>query len=509
MGSQRNNSETVSKQEYDALFARFTELQDTVGEFRSLLAEQRESNAELRALVKGLQQQLFGKKSEKLRPMPTVEKQLRQNGAKKSAAQVKKARQANAEVRRQLPEVQEDICVPEDQAICPSCGNEELRRVGDGKRTSEYEYVPARMVRKVYLQEILACDCGDYIVTAPAPMRVTEGGQYGPGFVSHVITSKCADSLPLHRQEKQFRRLGIPVARATMVEYFHRAAELLEPLSDRLLQLIAQSDIVQADETVLKVQDKGKARTGYLWCFLHDNLIAYRFSPSRSGKTPVEVLGGGQGTLVVDGYSGYNRVFTPDGWSRAACLAHVRRKFYEALDSAPEEARRAMELILDIYRVEHLAKEMGIVGTRKHFELRKKKSRLAMDRFHEWLLEQEGIHPPKTPLGKAIAHAIKNWPALSEFLKSSKTPVDNNASERALRIAAIGRKNFLFCGHDTGARNLAGLYSLVMTCEANGINPQQYLADVLLRIQTHPDSRIDEILPHKWRPPDAEARNDN
>ncbi len=503
-----SGQETVPKSEYDALRAENAELRETLSELKAMLIEQRESNAELRALVKGLQQQLFGKKSEKLPPMPTVEKQLRQKDAAQSAARAQERRQANAQLRGQLPEVREEVPVPENQAVCPECGSDTLRKVGEGKLTTEYEYLPARMVRKVYVQETLACDCGEYIVTAPAPLRVAEGGQYGPGFVAHVITSKCADSLPLHRQEKQFRRLGIPVARATMVDYFHRAAELLEPLSDRLLEVVAHSDIVQADETVLKVQDKGKARTGYLWCFLHDNLIAYRFSPSRSGRTPVEVLGGGQGTLVVDGYSGYNRVFTPEGWSRAGCLAHVRRKFYEALDSAPEEARRAMGLILDIYRVEHLAKEMGIVGTRKHLQLRQTKSRPAMDRLHEWLVAQEGLHPPKTPLGKAISHALKNWGALAEFLKSSKIPVDNNASERALRIAAVGRKNFLFCGHDAGARNLAGLYSLVMTCEANGVNPQQYLADVLLRVQTHPASAIDELLPHKWRPPN-DAANDN
>ena len=434
--------------------------------------------------------------------MPSVERELRRKGKeRRTAAQASQTRRENAELRRQLPEVISEIPVPEEEAVCPECGNDKLRQVGEGKRTTEYEYVPARMVRKTYIQQTLACDCGEYIVTAPAPQRVVEGGQYGPGFFSHVITSKCSDSIPLNRQEKQFQRLGIPVARATLVDQFHRAAELLKPLSDRLLELIAQSKLVQADETTLKIQNTGKCRTGYLWTFLNGRLIGYRYSPSRSGQTPVEVLGAGEGTLVVDGYSGYNRVFTPDGWSRAGCLAHVRRKFYESLDSAPDEARQAMDLILEVYRVEHLAKELGVVGTRKHFELRRKKSRPAMENFHRWLKEQEGIHPPKSPLGKAIAHALKNWEALTEFLKSSKTPVDNNASERALRVAALGRKNFLFCGHDQGARNLAGLYSLVMTCEANGVNPQHYLADVLLRIQTHPASKIDDILPHKWRPP--------
>ena len=122
-----------------------------------------------------------------------------------------------------------------------------------------------------------------------------------------------------------------------------------------------------------------------------------------------------------------------------------------------------------------------------------------MDRFRKWLEEQQGLHPPKSQMGKAVGYALRSWDALAAFLDNARVPLDNNASERALRGAALGRKNFLFVDHEAAGENLAGLYSLVATCEAHGVNAQAYLTDVLLRVQTHPQSRIDELLPMNWQ----------
>jgi transposase len=123
-----------------------------------------------------------------------------------------------------------------------------------------------------------------------------------------------------------------------------------------------------------------------------------------------------------------------------------------------------------------------------------------MDDFKAWLDAERSRHPPRGPMGEAITYALGQWNALTLFLTDPHLPVDNNASERALRVAALGRKNFLFVGHDEAGENLAGLYSLIATCEANEVNPVAYLADVLLRVQTHPAARIDELLPHRWAP---------
>jgi transposase len=289
------------------------------------------------------------------------------------------------------------------------------------------------------------------------------------------------------------------MSRSTITDQFHAAALKLEPLWKRLLNLVARSDIVQADETSMLMQRPHKR--GFVWAFLSDKLIAYRFSPDRSGETPRAVLGGTLGTLVVDAYTGYNRVTDVEGRARASCLAHVRRKFFDALGTAPTEARRALELILDVYRVEHDVKERSVVRTAEHLELRQTLGRAAMDAFTNWLEAEKGRHPPKSPMGQAISYARNRGDTLTRFLTDVRIPLDNNASESALRVVALGRKNFLFVGGPETGQNLAGLYSLVATCEANEVDPIEYLRDVLLRVDTHPASRIDELLPHLWQPP--------
>jgi len=170
--------------------------------------------------------------------------------------------------------------------------------------------------------------------------------------------------------------------------------------------------------------------------------------------------------------------------------------------------RQALELILQVYRVEHQALAKKAVRTAEHLHLRQTLGRAAMEQFHQWLLEQQGLHPPKSSLGEAIRYALNQWPALTRFLDDVGVPVDNNASERALRVVALGRKNFLFVGHKEAGERLAGLYSLVATCEANGVDPVAYLTDVLLRVESHPASRIDELLPHLWTPPGDPIRLD-
>jgi transposase len=460
--------------------------------------------SEMKALLEGLQRQVFGRKSEKL---PSVASELRQRGdvppADPEETARKRAQRAGA--RKDLPTREIRHAVSDDQRVCPQCGGTDFRPLGDGRETVLYEYVPARVERHVHVQEKLACRCGAYIVTADGPARVVEGGSYGAGFMAHVVTSKCLDSIPLYRQEKQFQRLGIPVARTSLMGLFHSCAEVLKPVSDALLAQVAESDLVQADETPIRMQDK---KIGYLWCFRTDELLGYRYSASRSGQTPAEVLGGGSGTLVVDAYTGYNRVFTPEGWSRAGCLAHLRRRFFEARTSCPE-AEQAMDFIRDVYRVEHDARERGIVKTPEHTRLRQERSRPLMQRFQAWLEAQKGLHPPRSPMGKAIAYGLNHWDALARFLDDASIPLDNNASERALRVAALGRKNFLFVGHEQAGQNLAGLYSLVATCDANGVNAPAYLADVLLRVQTHPHSAIQDLLPTNWRRLFAPAQSPN
>jgi transposase len=455
--------------------------------------------AQLEASFAKLQRHTFGKRSEK---MPTVAEELRRTGVTAPDPEAALAkRRANAEKKKALPTREILHKVPEEKKVCPKCGGHDFAPLGRGKVTVVYEYIPARFERQLHIQEKLRCKCGETILTAEGAPKAYDKAGYGTGLLAHLAVAKCADSIPIYRTAKQYRRHGVLVRRSTLNDLFHRTAEETAPLSRRLLELVAQKEIVQADETTLRVLDEGKTRTAWLWTFIgkegEQELIGYCYSPSRSGETPVEVLGGTKGFLISDGYTGYNKVTAPEGRERVGCIAHLRRRFFDALSSAPE-ARRALDLILEVYKVEQIASDQGITGTPKHLALRQEKSRKTMQDLRAWLEVEQPKHLPRGPLGEAIGYALNQWRPLTRFLDDARLPVDNNVSERALRPAALGRKNYLFVGHDRAGQNIAGLYSLIATCEENGVNPYEYLVDVLPRLAAHPVSRIDELLPHRW-----------
>ena len=493
----------------EALEAEVVVLENTVAglreenaALRSQATEMGGAIAQMQGTLAQLQRHVFGKRSEK---MPPVADELRRAGAESDPAAALAKRQETAEKKKALPTREIVHRVAEEKKVCPKCGGHEFSPLGPGKATAVYEYVPGRFERQLHVQEKLRCRCGETILTAEGAPKVYEKAEYGPGFHAHVIVSKVADAIPHHRLEKQCRRSGVPIRRSTLGDLFHRAAEELEPLAKRLTELVAENEIVQADETTLRVQAKGKTRTAWLWTFLARNaeeksLVSYHYSPSRSGETPAKVLGATQGKLVVDGYTGYNRVTLPGGRERAGCLAHVRRKFFDALQTTPA-AQRALDLILEIYKVERAALDQDLLGSPDHLAMRAERSQPVMNELRSWLETEQPRHLPQGPMGQAIGYALNQWDALTRFLEDPRLPVDNNASERALRAAALGRKNWLFVGHDHAGENIAGLFSLVATCEANGVNPLDYLTDVLIRVQTHPAARIDELLPHHWKPP--------
>ena len=442
--------------------------------------------------LEALARAVFGKKSEKL---PRVDDQLRDGAPADPEATLKKRRATRA-AREQLPSREVHHRIPDEKRRCPKCGGSELRPLGRGVETIVFEYIPSRIERQVHVQEKLACSCGEGIVTAEAPKAI-EGGQYGPGLMAHVVVSKCLDSTPLYRQAKALARAGVPIHRNTLGDLFHRAAGQVEPIYRRLLELIRLEDYVRADETPQRVLAEEKTRRAYVWTFRTEKLVAYVHAHGRSGETAVAVLGGTKGYLQVDGYTGYNAVTLPEGRIRVGCWAHVRRKYFDALSTAPE-AQRALYLILELYRVESDIEAAGQRGTTGHLAVRRARSAAIIDEIAEWLRVEGPRHPPKSPLGEAMQYTRSQWAALTRFLEDPRLALDNNASENALRKVALGRKNYLFVGNDEAGENLAGLYSLLATCEANGVNPIEYLADVLVRVNTHPANRLDQLLPHLW-----------
>jgi transposase len=208
-----------------------------------------------------------------------------------------------------------------------------------------------------------------------------------------LIVSKCQDGLPLNRLKARWAREGADLSVNTMYYLFHRASELLAPLGARIGELVAQAELVQADETPLTIaKHGGKPHRGFVWVFLTNELSYYKFSPSRSGKTPLEILGGTIGKLLADAYSGYNSVTLPDGRARAGCWSHVRHNFFLALSAAGALAQEAIDLIRPLFVVEHEAMERGIVGTAAHLALRHERSAPALEAIYAWLREHENTN---------------------------------------------------------------------------------------------------------------------
>jgi transposase len=444
-----------------------------------------------------LKKTLYGARSERSK-LPRIK-----TAEPPTPEQIKATRRARAEAKAETPTVRIEHKVPEALRRCTACGRIDLTPMGPGKSTFVWEFVPAKFVRLEHVQEVLRCRCGGCVVTAPGAPKVVEKGQYGASFLAHIAVAKCADHLPIYRLEKELARKGAPVARSTMNELLHRSSALLAPVWTRLLDVIRQRDVVLADETRLRIlkDATGKPKTGFVWTFgaadEHGQFdVAYNFADSRSGATPKALLEGTKGVLLVDGYSGYNDVEKVSSRRRAACFAHVRRYIFESLKTAPV-AQEALDLIAELYRVEHEAKEQRLSGN-AHLELRRLRAGPIRDRLKAWLDEQRARHPPKSPLGVAIRYTLGQWKELGVFLDHARVPLDNNASERSLRRIALGRKNYLFVGDVAAGKSLAGLYSLVATCESRGINPFDYLADVLTRVQDHPARAIHELLPGAW-----------
>lgn len=467
---------------------------------RAVAAEARA--AELAEKVAALTKALYGKKSER---MPRPSEALRRSGKVPPPARetVQRKRAQGRKWKDELPEETVEHAMPAALPVCELCGTEPSHPMPP-RVTREYEYVPGRMVARRHVQHSARCTCGSCIVSAPPPPRVFEGGQYGPRFIAHAIVAKCCDAMPLFRHARRLKREGIPISPKTLGDLFHRSAELLAPLHKRILERIAADPVVHGDETRIQVQAKKKTRRAWMWVFLTRTLVAYVFSASRSGRTPSRVLGSTTGTLVVDAYTGYNRVCTPDQRERGGCLAHSRRKLFDARRDNPA-LQRGLDLILEVYLVEHEAKERGIVRKPEHAALRRTRSRAAMDELHKWLLEQKPLHLPSSPAGKAVNYALDNWEHLCVFLDNVDVPPDNNSAEAALRIVAKTRDASLFVGNDKAGTNLGILLTLVRSAQACGHNPEEYLADVLLRVHDTPQSRIDELLPDAWQAPSASA----
>jgi transposase len=387
-----------------------------------------------------------------------------------------------------------------EQRTCPDCGGERSC-IGEEVR-EQLEYVPASLIVIEHVRPKYAClDCRANVVIADRLPEPIEKGRPGPGLLAYVITSKYADHLPLYRLEAIFGREGLELSRATMCDWMATCAELLGPIHKEMHRRVLESPVIGTDDTTVPVQDPtlGKTRTGRLWLYRGDDghpYLVFDYTPDRTAEGPERMLKGFEGYLQADAYSAYDRLFASGAIHEVGCWAHARRKFHEAKTSDPARAHIAMAYIKRLYEVEDKAKGLDDAA---RTALREAHARPILEQFGGWL---KGPHPgvlPKSPIGEAIGYALNHRAALGRYLEAGYLSIDNNAVERGLRAVAIGRKNWLFAGSDRGGRTAAVLISLTATCKALGVEPLAYLRDVLDRISTHPQSRIGELMPDRWK----------
>jgi len=517
--------EQLKRQLEPAARAVFEMLQASNEQLIATIESQRAQIEALTAQISDLRHMLFGRKSEKLPPIDSevrraveeqelfgergeesgqervelTEQDKRKRRRKRARAKSEPERKRKRGLRKDLPILYETVLVEPDK-LPEGYTLEDFREIGeDSNVVTRIEHVREHLVSVRYKLQTLVSKDNEHIITASAPPSVVEKGHYGASVYADTIVKKCAYSLPLYRIERVFEQAGCPISRSTLCSLFHRAAELLLPIYNRLLELVCANEYLNADETRQPVQKKGGCKDEWIWTLYCELAVVYYFSETRGSVVPLRLLDSTTGYLQVDGYSAYNAVCKDNGRKRVACWAHARRLFFAALKDYPC-CREILDWIVDLYRVEYQAAEQDILTTAEHLLMREEMSQPIINKIEAWLDEQQPKYPPKSKIGKAIKYTKKQWEALTVFLCDPRIALDNNVSENALRIIALGRKNFLFVGHEEGGQNLAILQTIVGTCRMHNINPSAYLTDVLIRIQSHPAKNIDGLLPQNWKP---------
>lgn len=420
--------------------------------------------------------------------------------------------------RQKLPAHLERIAVnlelPDDEKPCPCCGK--VRRC-IGKVISEVlEFFPACFKVLEMIQHKYGCDdceangLNPRIELAPKPPQPIEKGLPGPGLVSYVITSKCADHLPLYRLEEIFERHGVHIADSTMCGWIENCAALVAPLVLLMKQRAKQSKVIKTDETRLPVQEKKQCKKGRMWAYLGDPYnpyIIFEYTPDRTNQWPLAWLEGFGGFLQADAYAGYDAIYRAGTVVEVACWAHARRKFFDAKDTDSRRSAEMLERVRQLYAVEDEAKKQiallpGATQQQKdeiRRRLRQSHSVPILNQIKQWLDKEGQLVLPRSPMAEAINYTLNQWRALCVYAEHGFLDIDNNGSERALKLIAIGRRNWLFVGNDEFGKHYAAFYSLIASAKLHGLDPQAYLRHVLTHIAQTPLSELEQFLPNVYK----------
>ena len=389
------------------------------------------------------------------------------------------------------------------------CGACRWDRIGEDV-SERLDVVPARFRVLVTRRPRFACSaCHEAVRQAPAPSRLIEAGLPTERLLAQVAVAKYADAQPLYRQERIFARDGVALSRQVLAGWMGHIGFHLEPLADRILQIIREGPRIFADETTLPTlaPGLGRTKTGWLWTYVRDDcafggtdppMVAYRFEDSREADGPLRHLAGFSGLLQVDGYAAYKRLADParrgGPVTLAACWAHLRRKFYELhVAGVSETATWSIERMAALWAVE--AQARGQDPDQRRYVRRQSSAPIVADLFARWQAELDRI-PGKSKLAEAIRYALVRRDTFERFLHDGRIEIDSNTVERAIRPQTLTRKNALFAGSDGGGTTWATVATLLATARLNDVDPQAWLATTLERIASGwPQSRLDELLP--------------
>lgn len=390
-----------------------------------------------------------------------------------------------------------------EQTHC-TCG-QPFRRIGQ-EVSEQLDCVPAQFFVLRHIRGKYACACCQTIQAAPMPAQIIDKGIPAPGLLAQVVIAKHDDHLPLYRQEEIYTRSGVHIARSSMAQWIGICGVRLAPLADALREFILGQEVIHADETPVKLlaPGRGKTRQAYVWVYRTTNFVAQRavlfdFCATRAGEHPRRVLRDFGGTLVSDDYSGYHALHAQGRVRAALCMAHARRKLFEAHAlNGSQIAGQAVALIAKLYEIEREARELEPDA---RLLLRQQRARPIADALHTWLTAQRQTLALVDVTAKAIDYSLSNWRALTRYLDDGNVPIDNNAAENAVRPLVVGRKNWLFVGSQQAGERAAVVMSLIESAKLNGHDPWAYLKNVFERLPTLKQRDLAQLLPHNWRPP--------
>lgn len=485
------------------------ELITTKNHYQNLLEEKESRLAKVEFELKELRRLIFGAKSERFAPavhpsqLNLLEEAAVENRAEETVIVDKHPRKKKKEkhpVRQPLP-----ASLPREIiTIYPEGYDENSTEKPIGKEITEVlEEIPGKLYVKRYERLKFAKPDGEGVVIGELPSRPIEKSLFGTLLITRIIIEKYCDHLPLYRQQQRIARAGVKVAYSTLADVPAKIGELLVPLYEELVKQVLSSKYIGVDETPHPVLDKNvkqKTHRGYFWVYqsVEQRLVLFDYKPGRGRAAPAELLKNFTGFLQSDGYGVYEYFGNRKDITLVGCMAHARRYFEKALGSHRSEAEHIINLLQKVYAVEREIKENALSAD-EILNARNEKALPVLNEIKAWLNEHLYAITPQSPLGKAIGYMHSRWENLIRYTEHPFLQIDNNLVENAIRPTVLGRKNYLFSGSHEAAQRSALFYSLIGSCKMNGINPEEWLADVLTKIADTKTSQLHALLPNNWK----------